>query len=197
MARPHRGRVVRPSRQPTRRVLVVTEGKETEPQYIELLNSYLRSRGVTTVVRSVGVGKDPLKVVQQCAARRDEAAIRGKPYDDCVCLVDVDRHKTLNEAAQLAKRERILLLVSNLKFEVWLRWHAEDKRSALMSTQLDDLVAKLGLTNGKNLSSSFPIHAVDKACVTASAVDPSMRPGRIGPNPSSAMPILIKLMKGA
>ncbi len=113
-----------------------------------------------------------------------------------MCLVDVDEHQTLATAIQLAEREDILLLISNLKFEAWLRWHAEDKRSALTSAQLDDLVTKLGIVKGKLLSPSFPFHQVHSASITARAIDPLMRPGRIGPNPSSAMPILVELMQG-
>lgn len=194
--RRHRGR---PHRNPARRILVVTEGARTEPQYVEGLNRYLRSKGATAIVKPVSVGEDPLKVVQKCVEKRDEAAQNDKGYDDCVCLVDVDEHQTLPAAIQLAQREGIRLLISNVKFEAWLRWHVEDKRSALTSTQLSELVAKLGLVKGKKgkiLSQSFPFHHVHDACKTARAVDPAMRPGRKGPDPSSSMPILVGLMQG-
>ncbi|WP_170922704.1 RloB family protein [Nesterenkonia sp. PF2B19] len=197
MAGGQRRRRGRPHRQPARRILVVTEGTRTEPQYVEGLNRYLRSRGATAIVKPVSVGKDPLKVVQKCVEKRDEAAQNDKEYDDCVCLVDVDEHQTLPAAVQLAERENIRLLISNLKFEAWLRWHAEHKRSALTSTQLDDLVTKLGLVKGKILSQSFPFNQVHDACKTARVVDPDMRPGRKGPDPSSPMPILVDLMQGA
>lgn len=196
MAGTRRGRLRRPHRQPVRRILVVTEGTRTEPQYVEGLNRYLRSKGTTAIVKPVPVGKDPLKTVQKCVEKRDEAERKDKGYDDCVCLVDVDEHQTLSAAIQLAERENILLLISNLKFETWLRWHAEDKRSALSSTQLDDLVGKLGLVKGKVLSQSFPFDRVHEASGIARAVDPEMRPGLKGPNPSSAMPILVDLMQG-
>lgn len=192
--RRHRGR---PHRKPARRILVVTEGARTEPQYVEGLNRYLRSKGSTAIVKPVSVGKDPLKVVQKCVEKRDEAAQHDKAYDDCVCLVDVDEHQTLPAAIQLAEREKIRLLISNLKFEAWLRWHSEDRRSALTSTQLDDLVDKLGLVKGKILSQSFPFNQVHDACKTAWAVDPELRAGRKGPDPSSAMPVLVDLMQGA
>lgn len=197
MAGGRRRRPTRPHRQLARRILVVTEGTRTEPQYVEGLSRYLRSKGATAIVKPVSVGKDPLKVVQKCVEKRDEAAQNDKGYDESVCLVDVDEHQTLPAAVQLAEREGIRLLISNLKFEAWLRWHAEDKRSVLTSTQLDDLVAQLGLVKGKILSQSFPFQHVHRAIVTARAIDPEMRPGRKGPNPSSAMPILVELMQEA
>ncbi|MFE9578338.1 RloB family protein [Nocardia sp. NPDC006044] len=190
------GRTSRPTRQAARRILVVTEGTRTEPQYVEGLNSYLRSRGATAVVKSVPVGKDPVKVVRKGIEIRDNAASNEKNYDVCVCLVDVDQHQALPAACQLAARESILLLVSNLKFETWLRWHVEDKHSALSTTQLDDLTAKLGLVTKKMLAPTFPFHAVHSACEIARRVDPNLAASRIGPDPSSAMPVLVDLMLG-
>ena len=175
----------------------MTEGTKTEPQYVERLNSYLRSRASTAVVKSVGVGQDPLHVVQKCVELRDIAASREKPYDVCVCLVDVDDHSKLNDAATLAGKESVLLLISNLKFEVWLRWHAEAKRSAMTSAQLDEHVEKLNLVQDKALSLQFPFDCVDDACHRARQADPDLRAGRKGPDPSSALPILIDLMRGA
>ncbi|MCP2253106.1 RloB-like protein [Prauserella aidingensis] len=197
MAARRRGRPTsRPRKQFTRRILVVTEGLQTEPQYVEGLDRYLRSTGATAVVKSVAVGKDPMKVVRKCIDIRDDAANVGKGYDVCVCLVDVDEHEALPAACQLASRESILVLVSNLKFETWLRWHAEDKRSALSTTQLDGLIAKLGLVTRKMLAGNFPFHAVHEACEIARRADPDLGPGRIGPDPSSAMPVLVDLMSG-
>jgi len=86
-----------------------------------------------------------MKVVRKGIEIRDKAASDKKDYDVCVCLVDVDQHEALPAACQLAARESILLLVSNLKFEAWLRWHVEDKHSALSTAQLDARTAKLGL----------------------------------------------------
>ncbi|MEA5154358.1 RloB family protein [Raineyella sp.] len=195
-ARTQSRRTSRPKRQPARRILVVTEGTRTEPQYVEGLNRYLRNAGATAVVKAVAVGKDPMKVVRKCIEIRDKAASNEKDYDVCVCLVDVDQHDALPAACQLAARESILLLVSNLKFEAWLRWHVEDKRSTLSTTQLDELTEKLGLVTKKMLAPTFPFHAVHSACEIARRADPELESGRIGPDPSSAMPILVDLMLG-
>lgn len=181
-----------------RRILVVTEGEETEPQYVERLDTYLRSRVSATVVKRVGVGKDPLSVVRKCIELRDKAvnADRDKAYDVCVCLVDVDNHTSLGEACALAHRESILLVVSNLKFEVWLRWHAEARLSVMSPTQLDHHVAKLGLVKNKHLTPAFPIEKVHDACKAARQADPDMSTCRPGPEPSSAMPLLVDLLMG-
>jgi len=177
---------------------VVTEGTLTEPLYVEGLSSYLRNAGATAIVKTIPVGKvgkDPMKVVKKCIEIRDKAS-EEKHYDICVCLVDVDQHSELKAACTLAASEEILLLVSNLKFEVWLRWHVEEKRSQLSTTQLDRLVATLELVTKKRLSTHFPFEGVYQACDVARRADPDLEAGRIGPNPSSAMPILVDLMLG-
>lgn len=197
MAAKRRRSSSRPQRQFAQRILVVTEGTLTEPQYIEGLQQFLRSKCANATVKTVSVGKDPLRVVQKCIKLRNGALQKDKErFDHCVCLVDVDKHQTLRAAIELAKQEGIKLLISNLKFEVWLRWHAENKRSALSSAQLDEVVSKLDLVKGKTLSPRFPYGSVQNACKTARAADPEMRSGRKGPDPSSSMPILIDLLQG-
>ena len=194
MAHGQRRRGPRPRRQEARRILVVTEGTVTEPQYVEGLNNYLRSKGSTTTVHPVKVGKDPLRVVDKCIAYRDDAQRKDQGFDECVCLVDVDEHGTLKEAIELARCERIFLIISHLKFEVWLRWHKEEHRSALTSTQLDKRMEELGLVTRKKISHSFPYDKVGFACKIARLADPDLAPGRIGPNPSTAMPLLVDLL---
>ncbi len=175
---------------------MVTEGTSTEPQYVEGLNISLRSKASTPTVKSVGVGRDPLHVVRRCVELRNKVRNTEKEYSVCVCLVDVDQHQKLSDAAELAEREGILLLISNLKFEVWLLWHKEDKRAAQTSHQLDKRARELDLVLDKSISLGFPFTAVDSACRTARAADPDMKAGRKGPDPSSAMPILVDLLQG-
>lgn len=179
-----------------RRILVVTEGERTEPQYVERLNAFLRSSGVTTHVKPVGVGKDPSKVVAKCIEIRDRDHRAGKGYDECICLIDVDQHTTIPQAQAMAAAEDILLLVSNLKFEVWLRRHVEDKSGALNSAQLGATVQRLGLVEGKLIAESFPFDAYPDAVLRARRADPQMKAGRVGPDPSTAMPLLVELMRG-
>lgn len=179
-----------------RRVLVATEGVLTEPLYVEGLNSYLRAAGVTVTVQKVPVGRDPLKVVQKCIEVREKAKKSSKDFDICVCLVDVDQHASLASACSLAEEEGVLLLITNLKFEVWLRWHAEDRSGALSSSQLDRVAEDLGLMREKRLSVTFPFDGVDSACMIARRIDPEMKSARIGPNPSSALPLLVDIMRG-
>lgn len=194
MANPQRKS--RKRRQEYRRLLVVTEGVVTEKQYVERLEQYLRASNYRVSVKSVGIGRDPREVVKKCIEFRKNAKKRDKAYDHCVCLVDVDQHTKLKEATEMAQREGIDIIVSRLKFEIWLLWHVSDSRGASTSKQLDDLVAKHKLLREKHLSPRFPIERVDEAINRAYVADPQLCRGRVGPDPSTAMPILVRMMRG-
>ncbi|KAB1640983.1 RloB family protein [Gulosibacter chungangensis] len=187
----------RPKRNLNRRGLVVTEGTVTEPTYIERLNQVLRDSGVSISVTSVPVGRDPVSVVRKAAEKRRDAEKRDKAYDWTVCLVDHDNHANLTDAVKLAEKERIDLLVSNVSFEVWLLWHVTDVRAHQSASMLENLVRKHEVVTKKHLPLNFPIHAYLEAYQIARAVDPDLAAGRVGPNPSSAMPVLIDLMSSA
>jgi hypothetical protein len=184
----------RPKRNVKKRGLVVTEGLETETQYFELLQQELENSGTNVSIRSHGVGKDPLAVLKKCMELRDNAVDKGKPYDWVCCVVDVDEHSTLNECLKDAEANGIHVVVSNLKFEVWLLWHVDKFRKHFSSTELDRQMAKHKLTRGKHLSPSFPVRQYKQAVENARIADPMLADYRIGPNSSSSIPVLVDLM---
>lgn len=177
------------------RLLVVTEGNVTEPQYVERLHQTLRGTGVAVSVKTVGMGRDPVAVVRKSAELRDRAVKQKKAYDRCVCLVDVDTHASLSAAVALAKREGIDLVVSNLKFEVWLLWHVTEIRGSRSSHELDGLMAKHGLLRGKHLAPTFPMGNVQRAEEIAARAHPNLSIGEVGVDPSSTMPHLVALLR--
>lgn len=189
------GRNRRPTRSLRGRGLVVTEGKVTELEYFDLLKQEL-SRGSAFVhFRMVGVGKDPLQVLEKCLQLREQALDQDKPYDWACCVVDVDTHTTLEDCIREARQLGIHVVVSNVKFEVWLLWHVVDKRGAHTGAQLDRLMQRHSITDGKHLMPRFPIGKFESAVSIARAVDPSLADHRKGANPSSSIPILLELMR--
>src|SRR6266545_7393624 len=61
----------RSSDQPRRRILVLCEGKETEPRYLEALYAELRPSRVQIVIE--GHGEDPKALVERAVALKREA----------------------------------------------------------------------------------------------------------------------------
>lgn len=197
-SRTNRGRrTSRPTRLESRRVLVATEGEVTERQYVETLVQALRSGGVAVSVATAHGDPDPVSVVTKCIQERDAQKKKGKAFDQCVCLIDVDDHAHLAEAITLAEQNGIQMLVSNVKFELWLLWHVDASTGAKTSKQLDQLMVKHGLfQKKKHLSAKFPIGKVDHAVTVARRADPDLAACRKGKNPSSAMPVLVEILRG-
>ncbi|QBI53671.1 RloB family protein [Streptomonospora litoralis] len=140
MNRPRRARqnLARPTRRrdPKPRILVVCEGAVTEVDYLGGIKSLFKSLPVE--VREVGVGRDPLAVVQHAVELRNEAkrdAKRGKDdnllFEQVWCLVDVDEHTRLPQALDLAWRQDVEIVVSNPCFEIWLLYHFQDYTSSV------------------------------------------------------------------
>lgn len=150
-----RRRGKRPER---RRILIVTEGVETEPQYFEGLARFARATGLSVYPADVvGIGRDPVRVVNSAVRRRDDDQ-RAKPprerYDDVWCVFDVDRHEVLGEAITQARRESVKVAISNPCFELWLLWHFTDLFAATSAVELRHRLRQHGCA-GKSLPRSF------------------------------------------
>jgi hypothetical protein len=105
------------------RILIVCEGRETEPNYFRGLREAEAVRQRFTVEVKKGKGGSCLAVVQQALAERDKAAARGEGFDEVWCVFDVEQaglREQLNKARALADRQGILLAISNPSFECWL-----------------------------------------------------------------------------
>lgn len=105
-----------------------TEGKETEPNYLQHLYRRHRDRVVVMVDEFHG---GPLQLVKAAAARRrsdlrDERKGRGSAFDEYWCIFDVDEHPNVPEALVMAGGNSIRVAVSNPCIELWFVLHAED-----------------------------------------------------------------------
>lgn len=121
--RRHRNRPVRspPKREPYDRVLVVCEGKCTEPYYLQDIVD--RHRLSTANVEVTGHGADPRTVVREAKKKRDRERRRGEKYDRVYCVFDRDEHATFGEACDQARASGLMLATSWPCFEFWLRLH--------------------------------------------------------------------------
>jgi len=112
----------RPSgREPYDRVLIVCEGKRTEPFYIQGLRDHDRLH--TANVKILGCGADPGTLVSEAKRLRDEEQSRNERYDRVYCVFDRDEHQTFDPACEKAKANGIEVIRSWPRFEFWLRLH--------------------------------------------------------------------------
>lgn len=201
----------------TNRILIVTEGAVTEPEYFEKLRKFLEPRyqirlEIHPKPTKGGKGKskwksDPVHVVEECIYLQEEDLKKCKkpttlftPFRECFAIVDVDQwdnnkddNSRLDQAIKKAKSAGIHLLISNIKFEVWLIWHKSGLAPNTNSKHLDNQCANNQILIGKNLHPNFPIQNYMEACEITNQRQ-RVQPNAKGNNPSSAMPRLFEII---
>jgi RloB-like protein len=107
------------------RILIVCEGRETEPNYFrDLRDEEVVQQNFKVEIRK-GKGGSCVVVVEQAIAEREKAA-RGEGFDEVWCVFDVeqaDKREQVVKARALADKHRIRLALSNPSFECWLLAH--------------------------------------------------------------------------
>ena len=103
-------------------ILVVCEGRVSEPEYIDMV----RIREKINLVRIIvdREGGTPKTLVDRAVEekRRTSRDAFGK-YDEVWCVFDFDEHPLIPEAKQKATANGIKLAISNPCFELWLMLH--------------------------------------------------------------------------
>src|SRR5438034_10846144 len=102
------------------RLLIVCEGRETEPNYFRGLRDEeaVRERFVLEVRK--GRGGSPMNAVEKAIEEIEKATKRGERFDEVWCVIDVEhtgQNFQLNQARVLAGRHQINLALSNPSFE--------------------------------------------------------------------------------
>ncbi len=170
------------------RYVVFTEGMVTERQYLELLRQHLRPRHATFSIKPIG--KDPSRVFSEYR----KAEQRGD-FDRAILVVDVDQHHKLDTVLRECRSSTAVdAIVTNPCFELWLLWHATDRRGYTETRDCVRLARSNSLMGDKDLTAKFPIANFADAVKRAQQAWPTITPNTKGPNPSSAMPWLIDLM---
>ena len=110
-------------RQPYDYVLLVCEGKKTEPNYLHGLRTTYRLSNANIRVLHTGA-TDPMTLVLFA-----EEELRQEPYDRAYCVFDRDAHATYGAAlrwvkeSDLGKIGRLRVVPSIPCFEIWLLLH--------------------------------------------------------------------------
>ena len=106
------------------RILIVCEGKETEPNYF---SSFPKMDNVS-VVTTGGKGS-PSQVVKKALELRDKA--KQSPYDAVWAVFDKDNFTDFKTAIDTAQGKQIGCAWSNEAFELWFICHFENPTSAI------------------------------------------------------------------
>jgi len=190
------------SRKPARRapyknakpvILVVTEGKVTEKNYIKTFAAHHRNPRVEIRLHGgVGVPKTivehavNLKVENEQEARkqRDENI----KFDEVWCVFDVDEHPKIPEAVQIASSNGLCLAVSNPCFELWLWLHFAPQPGARHRHKLQSMLQAHIPDYDKDVDFSDISHGYKDAVSRAEKLEDEAREdGEDGRNPTTGM----------
>lgn len=113
---------------PKRTILIVCEGKQTEPNYFNALRNTLRRKNIRVLIVPGGENLvTPLYLVQHMEAERQK--LDWDPaQDEAWCVFDIEQvgtHPSLDQALGYARKHNFQLALSNPAFEYWLLLHFE------------------------------------------------------------------------
>ena len=111
------------NRKQNKLVLIVCEDEKSGCDYLKIMVKALRLHAVC-IVQSSATGSAPISVVEDAIKRRDQQAKEKKDrFEIIYCVYDIDEHKSINDARQLASSEKFEVIESNPCFEFWLLLH--------------------------------------------------------------------------
>ena len=129
-------------RAPYERVLIVSEGSKTEPNYFGEIRDQYRLHTANVQVRHSELGTSPIQVVQYAAELFENGdrhkKIQARVYDRIYAVFDRDDHQSYSNALSLAqsldgklkndekKSVSFQAIASVPSFELWLLLHYED-----------------------------------------------------------------------
>jgi hypothetical protein len=136
----------RPSQQRPERttILLVCEGRETEPNYFDGLKREDDVAKKFTITVQRGKGGSRLQIVQEAIDARKR---KQSKFDEVWCVMDVeypdspDAQRDLTDAMALAKDKGIQAYLSNPSFEIWFLAHF--KRTSRSFIDADAVIVEL------------------------------------------------------
>jgi len=117
----------RPSRDERARVLIVCEGRKTEPNYLFSLGQDRRISGIS-VIPGTRFGGSPKNIVECAVGARDKVADTDYSYDEVWVVFDHDERDWIPQVIQDAQQAGLKIAFSNPCFELWYLLHFRDSR---------------------------------------------------------------------
>ena len=188
------------ARTPSMRIVVVAEGRCTEPSYLATFTKIYCNKSVK--VRTIGGVGDPRAVVERAIEERNDARReRLGACDSIWAMFDRDIHPRFHEAINLARGNGISLAISNPCFELWGIFHYEDQDAPIDRHQCQRRLGELCKDYARRGSKIFDDFQVIGSCypdAVERARDSLTRraeQGDPGGNPSSSVHCLTEFIR--
>lgn len=166
----------RPYRDAKPLILIITEGKVTEPDYLDGFAKACENPRVR--IEMVEDAGDPRAIVRAAKSRKLAAERRSRQeqddnlkYDQVWCVFDVDEHAHRTEAKQTATKNGLSLAVSNPCFELWLWLHFADQPGMQTSQDLRKMMKRHVSDYDKGVNYADYAAGYEAAVVRASRLD--------------------------
>lgn len=138
-------------RETKQKIIIVSEGKNTEPEYFRNFRAEYKSTLVELEI--IGAAGDPKRIVEKAVDRKKDELRRAKKSRNSFennfsvwAVFDRDEHDYVEEAKQQARDQGIEVIFSNPCFEIWPILHYEYHSKPLHRHKLQKKLA--GLMDG-------------------------------------------------
>ncbi|GAP21897.1 RloB family protein [Leptolinea tardivitalis] len=188
---------------PRKTILIVCEGRQTEPNYFNALRDELRNKNIRVRIIPGGESRvTPLYLVQSLATEIQRLDW-DSTHDEAWCVFDIEQsgtHTTLQRALASAKKQNYHLAVSNPSFEYWIMLHYERSNREFLNAA--DVVSAL-TRYIPNYSKSMSVYSLVRR-LTNQAIENAEtlrllcdRHWEDFPNPSTGIDILVKKLNSS
>lgn len=193
------------------RILIVSEGSKTEPNYFREIRATHRLHTANVEVQPSELGTAPIQVVQYAQALFEDGDrhknIQRRAFEKVYAVFDRDDHESYHAALTLAesldgklrndaKQPVIFQAIASVpSFELWLLLHFEDIHAPLHRDQVMHRLKQHIAGYDKGASNSFALTCQNLAIATQRAELLTTRfTARTDPEPFTAIVELVKLL---
>lgn len=182
----------KPFKDPKPVILIVTEGKVTEPEYLKGFREAVRNPRVhIEVVGGAGVPKTIVEFAKERKRRAERQARRENDdnlrYDKVWCVFDIDQHPNVPDAKQMARDNGIELAISNPCFELWLWLHFADQPGMRHRHDLQSMMKQHVPNYDKHVDYSDYAAGYEPAVQRASRLEEDAKLDDEGRNPTTGV----------
>jgi hypothetical protein len=193
------------------RILIVSEGSKTEPNYFREIRTTYRLQTANVAVHPSEWGTAPIQVVQYAQALFENGDrhknIQARSFEQVYAVFDRDDHASYHEALALAESQdgslrndakqpiRFQAIASVPSFELWLLLHFEDVQAPLHRDEVMRRLKQHIPGYNKGTGDAYAITAEHLAVATERAERLAERfNAHTAPEPYTAVVELVKLL---
>ena len=124
---------------PRKTILLMVEGKSEEVYFTRLSRLSDKYSIKTKISRDKGC----LDIIRACSKEADRIGLEEDDIKVVVFDLDVVDESELNEAVRLSREEDVILMTSNLSFEIWLLMHFESASRVYSQDDYENRLSRL------------------------------------------------------